>query len=75
MCNYSAIAYVSPLPGEADTSDKNYTVGFVSVLIPGDVTGIVPGVPDGNVDMRDIAALCSKFLALLGIQDTIRTMT
>jgi hypothetical protein len=37
------------------------TFDIIPSAILGDVTGSTPNVPDGVVDMRDIAAICSKF--------------
>jgi len=38
------------------------TLGWVYVSVPGDVTSITYLVPEGRVDMRDIGAICGKFM-------------
>ena len=58
--NYTAWAYVSPIAGETDTSDNNRSI-VIRVVIPGDVSSTTPGVPDGTVNMKDIAYLVSLF--------------
>jgi len=61
---YTISAYAWPVPGETDTSDNNFTGGWVRVSMVGDLTGGTPNpwdfVPDGKVDGKDIAivALC-----------------
>ena len=61
---YTISAYVWPVPGETDTSDNNFTGGWVRVSMVGDLTGGTPNpwdfVPDRKVDGKDIAivALC-----------------
>jgi len=60
--NYTISAYAWQVEGETDTLDNNCTfAGLVFVTIAGDVTS-ASGSPDGRVDMRDIGALCSKFM-------------
>jgi len=59
---YNVTAHLQPIQNETDTSDNIYTI-WVYVTIAGDVTSITPEVPDYRVDMRDIGALCSKFMA------------
>jgi parallel beta-helix repeat protein len=61
--NYIINAVVDNLPGEAYTLDNSLTSGWVTVTIAGDITSITPGIPDYRVDMRDIGALCNKFMA------------
>lgn len=58
--NYTVWAYVSPVSGETDTSDNNFTL-TIRVVIPGDVSSTTPGVPDGTVNMKDIAYMVSLF--------------
>jgi len=58
--NYTAWAYVSPVPGETDTSDNNRSI-IIRVVNPGDVSSTTQGVPDGTVDMKDIAYLVMLF--------------
>jgi parallel beta-helix repeat protein len=58
--NYTAWAYVSPCSDETDTSDNNRSVN-IRVVIPGDVSSTTQGVPDGIVNMRDIAHMIVLF--------------
>jgi hypothetical protein len=64
--NYTLVASADRVSGELDTdlANNNYTCPVtVHVGVPGDVTGIVPGVFDGRVDIRDITYLVMNFLA------------
>jgi parallel beta-helix repeat protein len=58
--NYTVWAYVSPVSGETDTSDNNFTL-TIRVVIPGDASSTTPGVPDGVVNMKDIAYMVALF--------------
>jgi len=58
--NYTITAHITPVEGETDTDDNNFTRGWVFVTIAGDVTS-AEGPPDCLVDMRDIGYLCTKF--------------
>jgi len=58
--NYTVWAYVSPVSDETDTFDNNSTL-TIRVVIPGDVSSTTPGVPDGTVNMKDIAYMISLF--------------
>jgi len=60
MSNYTISAYATPVPGETDTSNNNYTGGWITVSLVGDITGR-NGWPDGNVDMKDIAYVAARF--------------
>ncbi len=64
--NYTLSAHVDPIPHEADTSDNFFSCGWVFVTIPGDVSGVIPLVPDGVVDMRDIGTICNRFSTSVG---------
>ena len=57
--NYVMGAYAWPVPGETNTANNNCTGGWVVVTMVGDVTG-PSGVPDGQVDIRDVhyVAVC-----------------
>ena len=60
--NYTISAYAEPVLGETDTGDNTLVAAFpVRVGVPGDVTGF-GGTVDGTCDMRDIGAICSKFM-------------
>ncbi len=59
--NYTLSAYVSPIAGETDTADNAFTGGSVYVAILADITGPDPNVPDGKVDIRDIATIAKHF--------------
>lgn len=58
--NYTIDTYASPVQGEVVTSDNSLTDGIVTVSIIGDITGPY-GVPDGKVDIRDVAAAARLF--------------
>ena len=58
---YNISAYISPVGGESDTDDNAFTGGWVFVTVAGDVTGF-GGTVDGTCDMRDIGAVCGKFM-------------
>lgn len=58
--NYSAWTYVSPVSGETDTDDNNRTM-TIRIVVPGDVSSANQGVPDGIVNMRDIAYMIILF--------------
>jgi parallel beta-helix repeat protein len=53
--NYTISACATPVPGETDTGDLNWTGGTVYVGIPGDVEGI------GRVDMGNIVTILLAF--------------
>jgi hypothetical protein len=59
--NYTISAYSLPVPGETSTADNNLTGGWVFVSMVGDLTGPIPFVPDGKVDIRDIAVVAKAF--------------
>jgi hypothetical protein len=50
-----------PVPGETDTQDNLYVAGTVYVVaILGDISGPL-GVPDGKVDIQDLARVSNAF--------------
>ena len=49
--NYTISAYITPVPGEIDLSDNNFTDGWVFVTIQGDVDG------DRDVDIYDVVKI------------------
>jgi hypothetical protein len=51
--NYTLSAYAEPVPGETNTTNNNFTGGWIIVSLPGDITG-PNGVPDGKVDILDV---------------------
>ncbi len=63
--NYTMSAYALPVPGETNTADNTFTDGVVTVSIVGDITGGTPSlvdfVPDGKVDMKDVAVVARFF--------------
>jgi len=60
--NYTMSAYAAPLPEEEDVADNNCTSNIpVHVGVPGDVSGVVLGDPDGKCDMRDINYVLTLF--------------
>jgi parallel beta-helix repeat protein len=58
--NYTISAYAEPVPGETDTTDNNFTGGWVIVAMIGDITGS-SGYPDGKIDARDVAGIASRY--------------
>ena len=58
--NYTISAYASPVSGETDTGDNNFTGGWVVVSLIGDITG-PSGWPDGKVDIRDVGLVARSF--------------
>jgi hypothetical protein len=58
--NYTVSAIAGPLPHETNTSDNYLTGGWIIVSMVGDITG-PSGLPDGKVDARDVARICSMF--------------
>jgi parallel beta-helix repeat protein len=59
--NYTISAYAWPVLGQTDTSNNNFTGGWVVVAMVGDITGSTPFVPDGTVDGRDISTVARSF--------------
>jgi hypothetical protein len=57
--NHTLSAYVSPILGETNISNNNFT-RLVAVSIAGDITSAA-GWPDGKVDMRDVAYVAKRF--------------
>jgi parallel beta-helix repeat protein len=64
--NYTLSAYDWPVLGETETSNNNCTGGWAVVSMAGDLTGTTPGVPDGKVDIRDIAFVAKAFGSIPG---------
>jgi hypothetical protein len=58
--NHTIWAYAWPVPGEVDTVGNNLTGGWVVIAMIGDITGPV-GFPDGKIDVRDVAGICSLY--------------
>jgi parallel beta-helix repeat protein len=58
--NHTISAYAWPVPGETDTSNNNFTGGWVIISIVGDITGPT-GWPDGKVDIKDISYVAKNF--------------
>lgn len=54
--NYTISAEVTPVLGEADTSDNTYTFGVVKVTIPGDVDG------DFYVNILDVVKITALYM-------------
>jgi hypothetical protein len=60
--NYTIVARAWPVLGEITTEGNNYICDTpIHVGIPGDISGPVPGVYDGVVNMRDIAYMIMLF--------------
>lgn len=58
--NYTISAIAETVPGEANTTNNTFTDNWVIVAMVGDVSGPA-GVPDGKVDIRDLAAMAKVF--------------
>jgi hypothetical protein len=58
--NYTLKAVADNVPGEANTSNNNFTDGWVVVGLVGDITGL-NGWPDGKVDIKDISLVAKNF--------------
>jgi parallel beta-helix repeat protein len=65
--NYTIWAYATPVQGETDTTDNTFTDGWVMIAMVGDIasidkhTGKVVDIPDGKVDIVDIAKIARLF--------------
>lgn len=59
--NYTLSAYIKPVPGETETQNNQLVDGYLFISLKGDITGVVPQVPDGKVDMRDVAMVAKAF--------------
>jgi hypothetical protein len=59
--NYTIWAYAWPVQGETDTEDNTLVDGVVLVNIAGDVSSVIPGVPDLIVNARDVTYLILLF--------------
>jgi len=60
--NYTLSAYAWPVPEEIDVANNNCTCNVpIHVGVPGDVSGPIIGVCDGQANMRDINYLIGKF--------------
>jgi hypothetical protein len=59
--NYMVKSYVEPVGGETNTSDNTYVYGRVTVVRRGDINSKIPNMPEGKVDMWDIAAVAHPF--------------
>jgi hypothetical protein len=58
--SYTISAYTSPILGEIDIRDNNFTNGVVKITIPGDVDG------DFKVKLEDITSLLDGFGSTIG---------
>jgi hypothetical protein len=59
--NYTLSAYAVPIPTEGNITDNLCVGNEVRVVIAGDVTGPDMGVPQGQVEMRDIGYIAWHF--------------
>jgi subtilase family serine protease len=59
--NWTLSFYVWPVAHETETQNNFLTKDWIRVCLVGDISGKVPGVPDGKVDMRDIGAVARLF--------------
>jgi hypothetical protein len=53
--NYTISAYATPVPNEIDTSDNNFTDGWIIVTLIGDING------DFTVDLKDVYAVAVAY--------------
>ena len=58
--NYTLSAYVTPVPGEVQILDNNFTDGWIIISMIGDISG-EDGWPDGKCDMRDVGLVARYF--------------
>jgi len=58
--NYTITAHAVSLPNETDTANNILSSAWIIVSTTGDVTGPA-GVPDGRVDIRDLAVMAKSF--------------
>ncbi len=58
--NYMITACAQQVPGERSLADNNFTGGWVTVAMVGDITG-PDGRPDGKCDMRDVGLVARHF--------------
>jgi CARDB. len=63
--NYTISAYAWPVPDEINTTNNNFTDGWVIVAMPGDITS-PDGWPDGLVDIDDVMPIALAFGAIQG---------
>lgn len=59
--NYTLTAVLDAVPNETDLDDNTGYSQNIRIGVPGDVSGINAGVPDGVTNMRDVAYLVSLF--------------
>ena len=64
--NFIIQSYATPVDGETNTTDNTFIFGQIAIGKKGDISSIVFGVPEGRVDMRDIAAVARPFGTHLG---------
>jgi hypothetical protein len=58
---YAISVYAWPVPGETNTANNNFTCGFVTLTIPGDVDG------NGRVNMGDVVDILLAFGSVIGM--------
>jgi parallel beta-helix repeat protein len=59
--NYTISAYAEPVPSETDTSDNNFTDGWILVSVVGDVSG------DGKVNLVDVFSVALAYGSVPGM--------
>jgi hypothetical protein len=58
--NYTISAYATPVSGETDITENNFTDGWIVIAMIGDITG-PDGWPDDICDMRDVGLVARYF--------------
>jgi parallel beta-helix repeat protein len=59
--NYTISACAWPISGEKNMMNNNFTYGWVTVVMVGDITGTILFLPDGKCDGADIAVVAMCF--------------
>jgi hypothetical protein len=57
---YSVVAYVTPVPGETNTTNNSLTGGLIVVTIPGDLNG------DFTIGLKDLVILAQAYGSVQG---------
>lgn len=63
---YMIRSHAEPVVGETDTTDNTFYSGSVMVSKKGDISGRIPNIPDGEVDIADVSTVARAFGTRLG---------